>query len=74
MELELPRIHPREENVNKAKLELMECLGKIARDLTEGEMLKVVTEEMSSWISGIAKYQIRAERHPDNPDQPGGLE
>jgi len=74
MKLEMPRIHPREKNVQEAKLKLMECMGGIAKDLTEGEMLKVVTEEMSSWISGIAKYQIRAERHPDDPSRPGGLE
>lgn len=72
--MEFPKLHHREAIVRKAKLELMELLFKLRNDLTPGEYLKVVTEELSNEWHGVAKYMIREERHPDNPDQPGGLE
>jgi len=74
MSMEMSRLHPREKNVREAKLKLMTCLGDIQKDLTEGEYLKVITEELSSEWALTAKYAIRAERHPNDPDKPGGLE
>lgn len=38
--------------------------------LTPGEILRCLNEQMASAI----KYVIREERHPGNPDVPGGLE
>lgn len=67
-------MHPREENVRKARLKLMECLIKLHEDLTDGEFLRVVTEELTGEWHLTAKYMIREERHPGEPDKAGGLE
>jgi len=66
--------HHREENVRQASLKLMNFLGELQKDLTEGEYLRVVTEELSKEWSLTAKYMIREERHPGEPDKEGGLE
>jgi 3-polyprenyl-4-hydroxybenzoate decarboxylase len=39
-------------------------------ELTNGEILRCLNEQMASMI----KYVIREERHPGQPDLPGGLE
>lgn len=38
--------------------------------LTEGECMRILAEELAS----LAKYEIRQERHPEDPSKPGGLE
>jgi len=73
MEYEMPKIHPREKIVNKASGELLEALIKIQDDLTTAEYMQVLSNTMSSEISSIAKYMIRSERHPNDPNKPGGL-
>jgi hypothetical protein len=70
------RLHPREAIVKKAESELREKMIEIVMrsELTEGESLSVVIHVMGDWLSGIAKYMIREERHPGEPNKPGGLE
>jgi hypothetical protein len=65
------KIHPRVSIVAKARSELAIALLNIVEnnDLTYGEIHSIINDEQSSWI----KYQIREERHPNNPDKPGGL-
>ena len=71
---DFPRIHHREEIVRKAEQEVSDALFKATKDLTDGETLRVVVSVLGSHVGGMAKFMIRAERHPDDPDQPGGLE
>jgi hypothetical protein len=68
----MPRIHPREQVVGTAGREISEAVARIAfeHDLTYAEIFSILGGE----IQGQAKYAIRAERHPDDPDAPGGLE
>lgn len=68
------KLHPREENVRRAHLKLMECLMELKKDLTDGEFLRVVTDELTSEWHLTAKYMIREERHPGEPVKAGGLE
>jgi hypothetical protein len=68
------KIHHRETLVNDASKKLRDCLSSIESDLTYGEYLRVITSELCSVWQSIAKYTIRQERHPNDPDQPGGLE
>lgn len=65
--------HPREENVRQAKISLGKVLLKLQNELTDGEYLRVITEELTTEWSRQAKYVIREERHPGDPDMPGGL-
>lgn len=64
----MSKIHKREEIVRKAQAELTEW--KMKHDLTPGEMIRVWSDELSS----LAKWMIRGERHPDDPETPGGIE
>jgi hypothetical protein len=66
--------HKREANVRQAKIKLMDCLMGLRDELTQGEFLRVVTEELADAWSMAAKYMIREERHPGQPNKPGGLE
>ena len=70
----MPKIHPRELIVRKAANALAEAILKTTEDLTENEALSVVNGELSRYIGGVAKYGIREERHPGEPDTPGGWE
>lgn len=71
----LPTIHPRERIVNEACAELdCACIDVRKKyDLTTGEYLRVLVHVINNTIGGVAKCAIRAERHPDDPDKPGGL-
>ena len=71
----MPRQHPRESLVSTARSDLS---GTIARwqadhDLTEAETTAILVEQLAGAVGGIAKYQIRFERHGDY-DKPGGWE
>lgn len=70
----LPVIHPRERIVNTACAELdLACIEVRKRhDLTTGEYLRVMVHIMNNCVGGVAKWAIRAERHPDDTDKPGG--
>lgn len=47
-----------------------ELVGAVMKnDLTYGEIMKIISDERLS----SAKYHIRSERHPNEPDRPGGL-
>jgi hypothetical protein len=66
------KLHPRVPIVQQAHNELglatIEIVNKY--DLTFGELFSVLNQIEASWL----KYCIRDERHPDDPDKPGGLE
>ena len=69
------KLHHREKIVQKAELKLMADITELYEmGLTDAEMLRVVCSELSSFIGRYAKYEIRAERHPNDPDCPGGIE
>lgn len=61
------RVHRREMVVTEAEFAVHRVL--YDAELTFGEQVRV----LSSLLSSAAKYAIRAERHPDDPDYPGGL-
>jgi hypothetical protein len=68
-----PQIHPRERIVTEAEQQLrMSIIGLHKLGLTTGEFLQVVTNVMTNEIRMIARHAIRAERHPDDLDKPGG--
>lgn len=72
------RLHKREELVHDAEIALMDALiewrrSEAAQKLTEWELVSLMSHELGSYISGIAKYAIRLERHGDR-DKPGGAE
>lgn len=64
-------VHPREAIVEEAGYKLIKAWVEIrdSYDLTNGECLRIIANILST----DAKYIIRAERHPENPDMPGGL-
>lgn len=68
------KIHRREPKVEAAISILNECLWEISEGLTEGEYIRVVSEALCGVIGSVAKYKIREERHPGDPDGRGGLE
>lgn len=63
--------HPRESTVAQAGAELSQAISSIADkyDLTYGELFSTLSAIQGTW----AKYQIRDERHPNDPEKPGGL-
>lgn len=69
---DLPKVHPRVMVVQKARNDLSGAALDIqARyELTTAEYLAILTELMQSAL----KYALRAERHPDEPDRPTGIE
>lgn len=70
----MAKIHHREKIVDAADRKLFECITGITKDLTTGEFIRVISCRMNDALSCVAKYAIREERHPKNPDIPGGLE
>lgn len=72
--MNLPRIHSREAAVKAAELDLSKAILDVVekRGLTDAEALRCVNAAFGDWIGSIAKHAIRAERHPDDPEKPGG--
>lgn len=68
------RIHHREQIVNEAELKIEEAINEATKDLTPGEYLRVLSSVLTSRIGTFAKHTIREERHPENPEKPGGRE
>ena len=71
------RLHPREALVTQAHLDLTRRIldwREQHDDLTFGELLSILGGTLGDQVTSLAKYEIRAERHPDDPDKPGGLE
>lgn len=70
----LPQIHPREEKVRIAEIEIKKAIFEAfeRHDLTSAEQLRILSLVLSSEIGGIAKYAIRIERHGD-ADKAGGF-
>jgi hypothetical protein len=62
-------LHERTMRVSEAELELSQWLSdwSEAHELTFGEWVKI----LSGQLAGRAKYVIRAERHPDDPERGG---
>lgn len=65
------KTHPREQIVTHARRQIAGAIQSAAEanDLTYGELTAILSGELSS----LAKYQIRQERHPNDPEKPGGL-
>ena len=63
------KLHPRTRIVDKARLEFDQFLLDLAdtHELTYGELFSMLGQA----IAHNAKYQIRAERHPNDPDKKG---
>jgi hypothetical protein len=68
----MPKRHEREPLVHAAEQAIRDAIEAACRGLTEGERLRVVASVLSSEIGVTAKHMIREERHPDDPDRPGG--
>jgi hypothetical protein len=66
------KVHPRYFIVSKAEVELSTFLLDLQQkhDLTYGELFKILAAMMASF----AKYLIREERHPDDPEKKGDEE
>lgn len=64
------KLHERVLIVEKASLEIAQFVLDISEKygLTDGEYLKILSENLSN----TAKYMIREERHPGDPDAKGG--
>lgn len=60
-------MHPREDVVRSAELDINDMI--INRGLTHGEVVRV----LSNALGFTGKYMIRDERHPNDPDKPGGI-
>ena len=73
-----PIIHPRVRVVNQARNKLSGAICEWAKehegDLTDAEFIRIISVEMNDWIGTCTKHMIKAERHPDDPDKPGGFE
>lgn len=69
------KIHPREERVRQAEAELRHTIHAVMEqhDLSLGEAIRVVSTTLGDWLGSMAKHMIRDERHPGEPDKPGGL-
>lgn len=63
------KLHSRTRVVDKARQEFETFLLDLEQKhaLTFGELFSL----LGSKIADLAKYQIRAERHPDDPDKKG---
>ncbi len=70
------KIHPRLEIVHQAERELRDALERVTDELklTDGEYLMVIASVFGDRVGSFAKHMIRAERHPNQPDKPGGIE
>lgn len=65
-------IHPRVMPFQKARADINDAVTEAIarhRDLTYLELLQILNEISASWL----KYGIRDERHPNEPDKPGGF-
>lgn len=65
------KLHNRMMLVQEARAEFGKLVAEWAEkhDLTYGELVSVMSEQLQS----IAKYMIREERHPDDPEMPGDV-
>ena len=63
------KLHPRTNVVEDAASEFRKFLLDLEQkyDLTYGEMFQMLGQA----VGNLAKYQIRAERHPDEPGKGG---
>jgi hypothetical protein len=63
------KLHPRSNAVTKARLEFDTFLLDLEQKygLTYGELFSL----LGNAIANLAKYQIRGERHPNDPDKKG---
>lgn len=70
------KLHPRELFMREAKVDLARRVmawHEDHKDLTDGEVLGIIGEILGAEIMQVAKYMVRSERHPDDPDKPAGL-
>ena len=72
--MSMPRRHLREPMVDQARAAIREAVVEATEHLTVWETVRVVSDVLSEILGNLAKFGIRAERHPDDPDRPGGWE
>lgn len=67
----MPAIHPRTLKVQGAQVAISLAITRIAdeHDLTIIELLGILNEIVARWL----KYALRAERHPNAPEEPADL-
>lgn len=67
----MPELHERVFPVQEAGIKLKQAICEIAEkyELTYAELFALLGEQVMQW----SKYAIREERHPGDPDRPGGL-
>lgn len=63
------KLHPRSDGVQEARLEFEGFVLDLTKryELTYGELFSM----LGAKIADLAKYQVRSERHPDDPDKRG---
>lgn len=63
------RLHPRMQVVADAEYEFKKAWRAIEEkyELTYGEMFRILGQQ----VDNIARYLVRSERHPDDPDKKG---
>lgn len=63
------KLHPRSNIVQEARLEFDSFVLDLMKryELTYGELFSM----LGAKITDLAKYQVRSERHPDDPDKKG---
>jgi len=67
------KLHPRVMPCQAARADMQKAVCDVVnkhKDLTHLELISILNEVTAGWIG----YAIRDERHPDDPDKPGGLE
>lgn len=72
----MARIHQREPKVTSVENEIRRAVAAIVYgdfELTDGEVVRVVSGALGGFLQAYAKQMVRTERHPDDPDKPGGL-
>jgi hypothetical protein len=65
-------MHERERHVTLKTAKLREAVVEITESLTVWETVRVVSDVLGGVLGNLAKYGIRDERHPDDPERPGG--
>ncbi len=63
------KLHPRTVAVKHAALEIGQMVNTTVKnyELTYGELMRILAQELDSW----ARYLVRDERHPNEPDKKG---
>lgn len=71
----MPRRHPRDIICSQAELGIRNAIADIVElyKLSDAEQLQVVMNACNGNLNNLVRHMIRDERHPDDPNKPGGL-